>query len=138
MKKTGILNPLLSYELAELGHKDVFVIADAGLPIPEGVIRVDVAVAPGIPRFVDVLEAILREVVVEKVVLAEETKRVSPELYKEIIILLDKYQGIKEEDIVFVTHEEFKRKYVANAKFVVRTGEFTPYANIALVSGVPF
>jgi D-ribose pyranase len=36
-----------------------------------------------------------------------------------------------------VSHEEFKR-LVARAKGVIRTGECTPYANIALVAGVTF
>lgn len=41
MKKRGILNAQLSYLLAALGHKDLFMIGDAGMPIPEGVEVVD-------------------------------------------------------------------------------------------------
>lgn len=139
LKKGGLINSTLVYEIARLGHKDMFVIADAGLPIPPNVVRIDLAVVPGIPRFLDVLEAILKEVVVEKAIIAEETKRVSPHIYDGIVKLLEKYQSLNiKKDLVTVSHEEFKRKYVSNARFVVRTGEFTPYANIVLVSGVPF
>lgn len=35
MKKRGILNAQLSYLIAALGHKDLFMIGDAGMPIPE-------------------------------------------------------------------------------------------------------
>jgi D-ribose pyranose/furanose isomerase RbsD len=36
-----------------------------------------------------------------------------------------------------VPHEEFKAQ-VGHARFVVRTGEATPYANVLLRAGVPF
>lgn len=139
LKKTGILNPILLQEIASLGHMDVFIIADAGLPIPKGITRVDLALKPGIPRFLDVLKAILEEVVVEKAVLAREIVERSPEMYREVIKLLEELQGLNlSRGIVFVEHEIFKKEYVGRAKFVVRTGEFTPYSNIALISGVPF
>lgn len=139
LKKSGLLNPLLLYKIAQLGHKDVFVISDAGLPIPVGIDRVDLALVPGIPRFLDTLEAVLKEVVIEKAVIAEETKHVSPHIYRSIVELLEKYQSFNtEKQLIIVSHEELKQKYVSNAKFVIRTGEFTPYANIALISGVPF
>ena len=41
MKKRGILNAQLSYLIAALGHKDLFMIGDAGMPIPEDVEVVD-------------------------------------------------------------------------------------------------
>ncbi len=140
MKKTGIINPLLLYEIGKLGHKDIFVVSDAGLPIPTNVTRIDLAVVPNIPRFLDVLEAILNEVVVEKVVLAKEILDKSKHVYDAVITLLKKYQGHLDinRDVILVPHEEFKEKYVARAKFVVRTGEYTPYANIAVICGVPF
>ena len=41
MKKSGILNAQLIRCIAELGHKDLFMIGDAGMPIPKGVEIVD-------------------------------------------------------------------------------------------------
>ena len=35
MKKRGILNAELMKCIASLGHKDLFMIGDAGMPIPE-------------------------------------------------------------------------------------------------------
>ena len=37
MKKTGILNAQLMGLITALGHKDQFMIADAGMPIPKAV-----------------------------------------------------------------------------------------------------
>lgn len=44
MKRHGILNSHISKVLADLGHTDFIVIADAGLPIPEGVAKIDLAI----------------------------------------------------------------------------------------------
>ena len=51
MKKRGILNAQLSYLLAALGHKDLFMIGDAGMPIPEGVEVVDLVLTAVVPTF---------------------------------------------------------------------------------------
>ncbi len=37
MYKTGILNSEISKVLSDLGHTDTIIIADCGLPIPDGV-----------------------------------------------------------------------------------------------------
>ena len=65
MLKTGILHPQLARVLAELRHKDTIIIGDAGLPIPKGVERVDLGWRPGDPAYLDVLEEILKYIVVE-------------------------------------------------------------------------
>lgn len=129
MKRGGILNAQLCRVIASLGHTDGIAIADAGLPIPDAVERVDLAVVPGVPEFLRVFDAVLRDVIVERAVLAEEIRMENPALYHEV---LKRLEGIP---VTFVAHEEFKRR-VASARAVVRTGECTPYANIILYSGV--
>lgn len=47
MKKTPLLNIQLSRLIASLGHGDVVVIADAGLPVPKGVELIDLALTQG-------------------------------------------------------------------------------------------
>ncbi len=131
MKKSGVLNPDILWVLGSLGHTDMLVISDAGLPIPEFVTRIDLALTKNIPRFLDVLRVILDEMKVEKAIVAKEMKEKSPHMYEEVKKLLG---NIPMEE---VTHEEFK-EMVRNAKCVIRTGEFTPYANIILVAGVVF
>lgn len=131
MKKNGILNDRLSKLIAEMGHTDELVIADAGLPIPANSNRIDLALIKGIPAFIDVLKGVLEELVIEKVILASEIKEVSPVLHQEILDLVD---GIPVE---YCSHQEFKER-TTKARGIVRSGETTPYANIILVSGVDF
>ncbi len=131
MKKRGILQHELSEVIATLGHTDALVIADAGLPVPPGVRRIDLAVAAGVPHFSDVLRAVLDDVQVERAVIAGEMKNTSPQLYQELTRRLG---SIPVEQ---VSHEEFKQR-TRNARAIVRTGEFTPYANVMLMSGVVF
>ncbi len=135
LKRNGILHPELAKAVASLGQGDLIMITDAGFPIPEGVKRIDVAVAPNIPRFLDVLSVILTEVVVEEVYVAHETLEKNPDIHEGIMRLLYRYQlnaRMKE-----VSHEQLK-EIARKAKFIVRTGEFTPYSNIALLCGTPF
>lgn len=131
MKKAGILHPDIAGLLASLGHGDGLCIADAGLPIPPGVRRVDLALVPGVPGFLTVLEALLGELVVEGAVVAEETRTRSPELYRQIV------ERLGDCRILTVSHEAFKQE-VGATRGVVRSGECTPYANIILKSGVAF
>jgi len=131
MKKRGILNHELIEVIATLGHTDALVIADAGLPIPPEVKRIDLAVIGGVPKFMEVLRAVLDEMQVEHATIAREMAAKSPQLRSEMMASL---AGISVDE---VSHEEFKQ-FTRGARAIVRTGEFTPYANIILHSGVVF
>ncbi|MCR5526647.1 MAG: D-ribose pyranase [Lachnospiraceae bacterium] len=123
MKKKGIINRKLAAELAALGHKDRFMIADAGMPIPKGVEIIDLAVVGGVPSFRQVCDAIFEEEGVEEYWLAAEIKEKNPELLSYI-------QGkLKDINCTYVPHTELKAMS-ADIKFAVRTGEFSPYPNI--------
>lgn len=82
MKKTGVLNTQLSQTIAALGHGDMLVIADAGLPIPKGVLCIDLAVTLGVPTLKQVLDAVLQEVHLEKITLADATSQHRPQLWQ--------------------------------------------------------
>ena len=131
MKKTTLLQSELSYIIATLGHLDTLVIADAGLPIPAETVRIDLALTQGVPGATQTLKVVLEEMKVEKVILAEEAKDRNPKFLRDVQELLP---GVP---VQFVTHSEFKTM-TASARAVVRTGEFSPYANVILVSGVVF
>lgn len=135
MKKGRLLNSELSYEIAKLGHTDHICIGDAGLPIPNVPKRIDLAVERNVPTFMGTLDVVLSEMQVEEVVVAEEMKSVSPELYTELMKLLEERCG--KVVVESVSHEGFKAM-TRESKAVVRTGECTPYANIILKSGVVF
>lgn len=129
MMKHGILNSDIAKVLADLGHTDQIIICDAGLPVPAGVPKIDVALALGVPSFNDVLSLLEAEMAVEKVVLAAEIKEHNPRVLAHVASLY--------EEIDYVSHEEFKR-LSSQAKAIIRTGENTPYANIILQAGVLF
>ena len=131
MKKIGTLNQSLSEVIAGLGHQDLLVVADAGLPIAIGTQRIDLALTQGTPGFLETVKVILEEIKVERAIVAEEMLKVSPSVYEQLQSLLT---GVAVETI---PHEEFKQR-TRSARAVVRTGEFTPFANVILVSGVVF
>jgi D-ribose pyranase len=131
MKKTGILNANLSYLIAALGHKDLVMIGDAGMPIPAGVEIVDLALMKGVPTFKQTLEAVLKEMEVEYYFLADEMDEKNPVL-KDFVG--EKLPGIGHESM---PHDALKQ-LSAQAKFAIRTGEFSPYANVILRAGVVF
>lgn len=132
MKKTPLLNIALSRAIASMGHGDILIIGDAGLPVPHGVELIDLAVTPGLPDFASVLRCVLNELQVERHVLAEEIQTVEPPALAEIERLTDTL-GERE----YMPHEAFKM-LSRKARAMVRTGECQPYSNIALVSGVTF
>lgn len=131
MKKGTLLNQPLSATIAGLGHLDELVIADAGLPIPRKTPRIDLALTQNVPGFLETVRVVLAEMQVETAVIAEETRTVSPELYAALRDLLD---DIPIEETSHFIFKEMTR----SARAVVRTGEFTPYANVILRAGVVF
>ena len=133
MIRGRLLNSEIISVLAAMGHTDQLVIADAGLPIPAAVKRIDLALEKGLPSFDATLALIASNMVMEKVILAEVIKENNPEMIKTIKEILSD----KKIEIEFVSHEYFK-KLSSSSKAIVRTGECTPYANIILQSGVNF
>lgn len=130
MKKHGILNSHIAKVLADLGHTDTIVIADAGLPVPDGVLKIDVALTPGTPSFQEVVKVVAADMVIEKMYLASEMKEINPGQYE----FMKQFQEI---DAEFVEHERLKQM-TANAKVVIRTGEMTAYSNCIFQAGVFF
>ena len=133
MKKQGILNSDISRVLSYMGHTDCIAVGDCGLPIPDEVERIDLALEFGVPSFMDVLRVIIKDMKVEKIVLAEEIREQNPKVLGEIKEL---FAG-QELETVFVSHTELK-KQTRECKAVILTGETTPYANIILQSGCIF
>lgn len=133
MKRHGILNSDISRVLSYMGHTDRIAIGDCGLPIPEEVERIDLALIFGVPGFVETLKVVAADMKVEKILLAEEIKTENPKVLEEIQELF------KEQDIEveFITHVQLK-ECTRECKAVIRTGETTPYANIILQAGCIF
>jgi len=128
MKRRGIINAPLSGHLARLGHTDLVVVADAGLPLPPEVPVVDLALVFGTPRFTEVLDALLDEIVVEHGWISAEADAGVAARW------VDERLAAPAER---VPHAAFKAM-LPGARLAVRTGEATAYANVVLRCGVPF
>lgn len=132
MRKTATtINPALSRVISETGHTDLIVVTDAGLPIPPASERIDLAYRPGAPAFFEVLDTVLAELVVEGATVSAEIAEQSPE------VLQGLRERLPEIEIELVPHVEFK-KLTHEARAFVRSGEFTPYANVILHAGVAY
>ena len=131
MKKTGVINSGLSGALAQLGHTDLLVLADAGFPVPRGVPQIDLALRPGVPKTMEIIEVIDQEIVVEGLAMAEEAKQFSPSL---IEWLEQRFPLI---EIEFMPHAEFKKMSFLG-KSMVRSGDISPYSNVIVRVGVPY
>ena len=131
MKKSGVLNSDISRVLSYMRHTDTICIGDCGLPCPDETELIDISLEKGVPDFVRVLKAVVNDMSVEKIFLAEEIRVKNPAVLKEIQTLLP---GVKTD---FMPHEEFKKKLLS-CKAVVRSGEASPYANIILQSACIF
>lgn len=133
MKKNGILNSEISRILSYMGHTDCIAVGDCGLPVPDETERIDLALAFGIPTFMQTLKVVADDMKIEKIILAEEIKENNPKILHEIEEL---FKDINVET-EFVSHSQLKEQ-TKNCKAVIRTGETTPYANIILQSGCIF
>jgi D-ribose pyranase len=131
VKKDRILHKELNKALSSLGHYDTIIVCDAGLPIPKEEQRIELAIKPGVPSFVDVIEAIMEDLEVEKVYVAEEVKSISPDMSKE-------HERIfKNMDVEHVPHSRFK-EMSKECKVIVRTGEYTKFSSALLVCGCAY
>jgi D-ribose pyranase len=93
--------------------------------------RIDFALCPGVPGFLQTVQTIAEELKVQQILVARETFASSPEIGTK---LKEFFPGV---EMIEIIHDELKG-LSARAKAVIRTGEFTPYANVILVSGVVF
>lgn len=129
MRNQGLWHPALLAELTRLGHGDTVVLADAGLPVPEGTTVIDLLWARGQPRLGPLLKCVVAEFVFDRATVAEEL--LSAPCGSEVLAELE---GL---EVRQVPHSEFK-ELVAGARLVVRTGEDTPFVNVILHGGVAF
>jgi D-ribose pyranase len=135
MKRNRLLNSELSYAISRIGHTASVTLCDAGLPIPAGVKRIDLAIERGYPSFVRTLDVMLSEMMVEEIVVAAEIHAKNPDVFREMMEVF-RANGMTPV-VTEVPHEEFK-KLTRSSEAIVRTGECTPYANVILKSGVTF
>ena len=127
MQRHGILNSHIAKVLADLGHTDTICISDCGLPVPEGVQKIDLALDFGVPSFEQVVSIIAKHMKSEAIHVATEIKENNPKAYAflESTFPSDQYEWIE-------TSTMLSKKPQNNANAFIRTGETSPYANIIL------
>ena len=128
MKKIGIINGPISTVVAHLEHSDKLTVGDAGLPIPQTTQCIDITLRPGKPGFLETLEVVLVEMFVEKAFVSEDVLDKSPHIYEGIQKLLG------DVPIELMPHDAFK-ELTGSSKAIIRTAEYTPFANVILVAG---
>lgn len=130
MKKTRLLNHLVSDAIARIGHTQCIVISDAGFPVPFGVQRIDLAIVPGLPTAAQVAEAVAAEMEVEAIIVADELVAREQAWAEEMALLF----GAPWSQM---PHSDFK-KVSEGAIAVIRTADVVPYHNVILISGVNY
>ena len=135
MLMSGILHPGLLKLMGECGHTDWLMLSDAGMSVPLGKERIDLAILNDLPRQLTVLKAIADQLQLEKIYIAEEIQKVSPNYLSKVQAYL-KDTGIPLE---FIPHEELKQKsHAPEVRACIRTGERTSYSTMILQVGVPY
>ena len=147
MITNGVINSELLRVMGRMGHGDLLAITDRGFPFPlhKYTETIDLSVTRGLPAFLDVVKPIIENFETEEVIIAQETERYNPEVYEKLLEIVKKKKNKGNNlKITFIPHEEFKDLVLHGGEkekpvaCFVKTGEFTPYANIILVSSVPF
>ena len=129
MKEVGMINGHIDSALNRQGHMDLMMVVDAGFPCPDHVELIDIALAEGVPQILDVLAELNKVHSVEKIVMARETQDHNPTYFGKAA----KAFG-DDVEIEVVPHSEFKERS-QDVKTIVRTGDFTAWGNVMLVSG---
>jgi simple sugar transport system permease protein/D-ribose pyranase len=131
MKHGRILNAELSKAIAMMGHGDLFMVCDAGFPIPLDRWRIDLAITRDLPDLYTVLELILTELSVEKVLYTDLLHQHNKPLLERLQTI---FNGTGAE-MEAVPNERMLGEVAHNAKVIVRTGAFNPWGNIGMVCG---
>lgn len=131
MKHGRILNAELSKAIAMMGHGDLFLVCDAGFPIPLDRWRVDLAITRDLPDLSTTLDLILPELTVEKVLYTDLLTEYNRPLLQRLRALFDGTGAEMEA----VPNERMLGDLAQSAKVIVRTGAFTPWGNVGLICG---
>ena len=130
MRLGQILNPALAAAVAELGHGDIFMVVDAGFPIPRSTYRIDLAVDAGIPLIHQVVALLLRHVFVECMSPSEEMRSNNP---RHFAAIMEQFRG-SGAALDVVPHSRLVQQAADSAKLIVRTGDFAAWGSISMVA----
>lgn len=129
MKELGVINRSIARVLSEQGHQDLLMVVDAGFAIPKEVECIDISIGENNPMVLTMLAELKKNYSVEKMIMANQTKLTSPTLF-------DAISRSFGENIPVETIDHADLKQLAKTvKAIIRTGDFTAFGNVILVSG---
>jgi D-ribose pyranase len=129
MKEVGMLNGHIDSALTRQGHMDLMMVVDAGFPCPDHVELIDIALSEGKPAILEVLAELKKYHSVEKIIMAQDTQDHNPTYFDKVVKSFGDCV-----DIEVIPHTELKERS-HNVKTIIRTGDFTAWGNVMLVSG---
>ena len=129
MKEVGVINRVVASAIAKQGHTDLLMVTDAGFAIPIGVEVIDLSLEENKPMVLEVLAMLRKNFSVEKMIMANQTRITSPTLFDNISKSFG--EGIQVDTVDYSNLKEMSK----SVKTVIRTGDFTAYGNVILVSG---
>ncbi|MFC6705490.1 RbsD/FucU domain-containing protein [Flexivirga alba] len=124
----GVIHAELARHLGGLRHTERFVVCDSGLPLGD-VPTVDLGYRYGAATFEDVVQTVIPGLTLERSWISRDMLATNPTCLRALTAL-----DLSPEAI---DHERFKQ-LALEAKFAIRTGEATFYANVICQAGVPF
>ncbi|WKX26505.1 D-ribose pyranase [Tatumella ptyseos] len=139
MNKGHLLHPDIAHLVTQLGHFETLTIADAGLPIPSGLPRIELALTQGVPSFRQVSEVVANAMQIQAAHIADEIVEHNPQAHQQLLALIERVSVEQGQpiEIFYLSHEQFK-SLTHQSRAVIRTGECTPYANVIFTAGVTF
>jgi len=129
MKELGTINREISRVISHQGHGDLLMVVDAGFPIPSNLDVIDISLGENNPMVVDILDEMNKFFSVEKMILANQTRSTNPSFFKKITASFG-----NNVEIETIDHQELK-EMSKQVKAIIRSGDFTAYGNVILVSG---
>lgn len=132
MHKTNrILNVKLTAAITGLRWGEAIVIADAGLPVPNGVEVLDLSICEGKPVLEDLLPLMSESLTADRVIVATEMEKANKPKF-------DYVKAMFGEKFETMGNLEWEEQILPKAKLVVLTGETSPYGNVIFIGGLDF
>ena len=129
MLEIGIINRELARIISQQGHGDWLVVTDAGFAIPKDADVVDLSLKENTPTVPEVLAVLGRFFSVEKMIIARQTQDANPAFFDRITRLFGEAVEVEVIDHAVI------RDISGKSKAIIRTGDFTAFGNVILVSG---
>lgn len=121
-----ILHPDLASLMARWRHANAIAILDGPFPSYPGVETIELIVTRGLPTIPQVVDVILAEHDVSRVVMANEFRD-----HVDADIQADYLSHLRDLPVDWIPHVEFKER-VATCLGIVHTGDAVPYSNVIL------